>query len=91
VNTWPSGQPVPPAADPHQGGWAGRGFTRPGPSAEVPPNLYRAALEDALAYTTDRDGCSECAPARLCPTHAARAARARQYQQALDEELEAAG
>ena len=84
MNTWAAGQPVPPAADPHQDRWAGRGFTRPGPSAEVAPDLYRAALEDALAYTTDRDGCGECGRDRLCDTHAARAG---QYQRAL--ELEA--
>jgi hypothetical protein len=83
------GQPIPPAADPDQGGWAGRGFTRPGPGVEVPQGLYRTALDDALAYTTDRDGCSECDPARLCETHAARAARAQQYQQALEQEMEA--
>jgi hypothetical protein len=88
VSTWPAGQPVPPAADPHQGGWAGRGFTRPGPGAEVPRDLYRAALEDALAYTTDRDGCPECDPARLCESHAARAARVQQYQRALEQEME---
>jgi hypothetical protein len=37
-------------------GWAGPGFSRPGPAAEVPRELYRAALEDALAYTADPDG-----------------------------------
>ena len=73
-----------------QRGWAGPGFTRPGPGAEVPRDLYRAALQDALAYTTDRDGCGDCDRERLCETHTARAARARQYQDALDEELEAA-
>jgi hypothetical protein len=83
------GEPVPPAADRHQGDWAGRGFTRPGPSAEVPRDLYRAALQDALAYTTDRDGCSECDPARSCESHAARAERARQYQQALEQDMQA--
>jgi hypothetical protein len=83
------GQPVPPAADPHQGGWAGRGFSRPGPSAEVPTDLYRAALQDALAYTADRDGCAECDRAHLCETHASRASRAEQYQQALAQEMEA--
>lgn len=72
------------------GGWAGRGFTRPGPGPEVPHGLYRAALQDALAYTTDREDCGDCDRDRLCETHTARAARARQYQQALDEELEAA-
>jgi hypothetical protein len=71
--------------------WAGQGFSRPGPGPEVPRDLYRAALQDALAHTTDRDGCSECDRAQLCETHTARAARAHQYQQALDEELEAAG
>jgi hypothetical protein len=69
--------------------WAGRGFTRPGPGAEVPPDLYRAALEDALAYTTDHDGCTDCDRGRLCEPHAARAIRAQQYRQALDRELEA--
>jgi hypothetical protein len=69
---------------------AGPGFTRPGPSAEVPRGLYRAALQDALAYTTDRDGCGDCDWDQLCETHTARTARARQYQDALDEELEAA-
>jgi hypothetical protein len=53
--------------------------------------LYRAALQDALAYTADREDCGDCDRDRLCDTHTARAARARQYQQALDEELEAAG
>jgi hypothetical protein len=85
--------PAPGAATGQAGtpapGWSGRGFTRPGPGAEVAPQLYRAALEDALAYTTDRDGCGDCDPARLCEPHAARAARARQYQQALERELEA--
>ena len=71
------------------GSWAGRGFTRPGPGAEVPRDLYRAALEDALAYTTDHDGCTDCDRGRLCEPHAARAARAQQYRQALDRELEA--
>jgi hypothetical protein len=89
VSTWPAGQPVPATADPHRGGWAGRGFTRPGRGAEVPPDLYRAALEDALAYTTDRDCCAECGKDRLCDTHATRAARAGQYQRALHLELEA--
>jgi hypothetical protein len=70
-------------------GWAGRGFTRPGPGAEVPRDLYRAALEDALAYTTDHDGCGDCDRGQLCETHDARAARAQQYRQALDRELEA--
>ncbi len=69
-------------------GWAGPGFTRPGPGAEVPRDLYRAALEDALAYTADRDGCGECDRARLCETHASRAARAKQYQRALEQERE---
>jgi hypothetical protein len=73
-----------------QRGWAGPGFTRPGPGAEVPRDLYRAALQDALAYTTDRDSCGDCDRDQLCDTHTARAARARQYQDALDEELEAA-
>ena len=89
MSTRPAGPPVPPAAEPDQGGWAGRGFTRPGPSAEVPQDLYRAALQDALAYTTDRDGCGECDRDRLCPTHASRAARAEQYQQALEQQMEA--
>jgi hypothetical protein len=69
--------------------WAGHGFTRPGPGPEVLRDLYRAALEDALAYTTDRDGCGDCDRDLLCEAHAARAARACQYQDALDEELEA--
>lgn len=69
--------------------WAGRGFTRPGPWPEVPRDLYRAALQDALAYTSDRDGCGDCDRDLLCDTHTARAARARQYEHALDEELEA--
>jgi hypothetical protein len=67
--------------------WVGPGFTRPGPGAEVPRDLYRAALEDALAYTTDRDGCGDCDRDQLCETHTARAC---QYQDALSEELEAA-
>ncbi len=69
--------------------WAGHGFSRPGPGAEVPRDLYQAALQDALAFTIDRDSCSECDGVRLCETHAARAARARQYQQALEQEMEA--
>jgi hypothetical protein len=69
--------------------WAGHGFTRPGPGPEVPRDLYQAALQDALAYTTDRDGCGDCDRDLLCETHTARAARTRQYQHALDEELEA--
>jgi hypothetical protein len=80
---------VPARAGADRGAWAGRGFTRPGPGAEVPTDLYRAALEDALAYTTDHDGCTDCDRDRLCEPHAARAARAQQYQQALDRELEA--
>jgi hypothetical protein len=55
----------------------------------VPRDLYRAALEDALAYTTDRDGCGDCDRDQLCETHTARAARAEQYRQALEQELEA--
>ena len=70
-------------------GWAGRGVTRPGPGAEVPTGVYRAALEDALAHTTDHDGCPDCDRRALCEAHATRAARAQQYQQALDRELEA--
>ena len=80
---------APGPASTDRSNWAGRGFTRPGPGAEAPTGLYRAALEDALAYTTDRDGCGDCDRGRLCEPHAARAARARQYQQALDQELEA--
>src|SRR5215510_15557545 len=49
-------QPQPKTAAHQPAQWAGRGFTRPGPGAEVPRDLYRAALEDALAYTTDHDG-----------------------------------
>jgi hypothetical protein len=79
----------PARAGADRGSWAGRGFTRPGPGAEVPRDLYRAALEDALAYTTDHDGCTDCDRGRLCEPHAARAARAQQYRQALDRELEA--
>jgi hypothetical protein len=90
----PAKAPATTAACPAQAGadygsWAGRGFTRPGPGADVPTGLYRAALQDALAYTTDHDGCPDCNHARLCEQHAARAARAQQYQQALDDELEA--
>jgi hypothetical protein len=55
----------------------------------VPRDLYRAALQDALAFTIDRDGCGECDGARLCETHTERAVRARQYQQALEQEMEA--
>jgi hypothetical protein len=55
----------------------------------VPRELYRAALADALAYTTDRDGCAECDGPRLCETHTARAVRAAGYQQALEHEMEA--
>jgi hypothetical protein len=72
-------------------GWTGRGFSRPGPGPEVPRDLYRAALQDALAYTADREACGDCDRDRLCDTHTARTAHARQYQQALDEEPEAAG
>ena len=79
----------PARAGADRGSWAGRGFTRPSPGAEVPRDLYRAALEDALAYTTDHDGCTDCDRGALCEPHAARAARAQQYQQALDRELEA--
>ena len=79
--------PAPAGAD--RGNWAGHGFTRPGPGAEVPRDLYRAALEDALAYTADHDGCTDCHRSLLCEPHAARAARAQHYQQALDRELEA--
>jgi hypothetical protein len=80
---------LPAQAGADHGSWAGRGFTRPGPGAEVPRDLYRAALEDALAYTTDHDGCPDCDRGRLCEPHTARSARAQQYQQALDRELEA--
>jgi hypothetical protein len=55
----------------------------------VPPDLYRAALQDALAYTTDHDGCPDCDRDQPCDTHTARAARAQRYQHALDQELEA--
>jgi len=72
-----------------QAAWAGRGFTRPGPGAEPPRELYLAALQDALAYTSDRDGCAECDGAARCEAHAARAVRAGYYQRALDQELEA--
>ena len=56
----------------------------------MPRDLYRAALEDALSYTTDRDACGDCDRDQLCDIHTVRAARACQYQDALDEELEAA-
>jgi hypothetical protein len=69
--------------------WAGHGFNRPGPGAEVPRDLYRAAPQNALAFTIDRDGCGECDGARLCETHTERAARAQQYQQTLEQEMEA--
>ena len=90
----PAQAPATTAAFPAQAGtdrgsWAGRGFTRPGPGAEVPTGLYRAALQDALAYTTDHDGCPDCDRGALCEAHAARAGRAQQYRQALDRELEA--
>ena len=57
--------------------WAGCRFSKPGPGAEVPRDLYRAALQDALAFTTDRDGCGECDGAarqalRLCEADQAR-------------------
>jgi hypothetical protein len=55
----------------------------------VPRDLYQAALEDALAYTADHDGCADCDRGALCEPHATRATRAQQYQQALDRELEA--
>src|SRR5437016_2827171 len=61
VNTPPTG--------PAQG--ARHGFTRLGPGPEVPRDLYRAALEDALAYTTDHDGCGDCDRDLLCDTHTA--------------------
>jgi hypothetical protein len=80
---------VPAQAGADHGNWAGRGFARPGPGADVPTGLYRAALQDALAYTTDHDGCTDCDRGALCDAHAARAARAQQYRQALDRELEA--
>lgn len=90
----PAQAPATTAACPAQAGadhgsWAGRGFTRPGPGAEVPTDLYRAALQDALAYTVDHDGCPDCDREAPCEAHAARAGRAQQYQQALDRELEA--
>lgn len=85
----PTATASPAQAGADRGSWAGRAFTRPGPGAEVPAGLYRAALEDALAYTTDHDGCTDCDRDRLCEPHAARAARASQYQQALEQELEA--
>jgi hypothetical protein len=71
------------------GGWAGCGLSLPGPGPEVPRDLYRVALEDALAYTTDRDGCGDCDRDRLCETHAARASRASVYQKALEQQMEA--
>jgi hypothetical protein len=55
----------------------------------VSRDLYQAALQDALAFTTDRDGCGDRDGARSCETHAERATRAQQYQQALEHELEA--
>jgi hypothetical protein len=82
-------EPVAAHAGTGPAGWPGRGFTRPGPGTEVPRDLYRAALEDALAYTADNDGCSECDRGQLCETHAARAARAEQYQRAWEQEMEA--
>ena len=90
----PAQAPATAAAFPAQAGadhgsWAGRGFTRPGPNAEVPRDLYRAALEDALAYTADHDGCTDCDRGRLCESHDARAGRAQQYRRALTHELEA--
>jgi len=80
-----------PQPGPHPAGWAGAGFSRPGPAPRPAPGreLYRAALEDALAYTTDRDGCADCDGTALCESHAARAARAGLYQRALEQELEA--
>ena len=82
-----AGFPAQAGAD--YGSWAGRGFTRPGPGAEVPQDLYRAALDDALAYTADHDGCTDCDRGALCESHAARAGRAQQYREALAQQLEA--
>jgi hypothetical protein len=84
----------PPAAsarlDPREADWAGTGFSRPGPAGHSAPSreLFRAALQDALAFTANRDGCGECDGARLCETHTSRAARAKQYKQALEQEME---
>jgi len=76
--------------DPHEADWAGAGFSQPGPAEHSPPSrrLFRAALEDALAFTTSRDSCDQCDGARLCQTHTRRAARAEQYKQALKQEME---
>jgi hypothetical protein len=57
--------------------WAGRGFSRPGPGAEVPQDLYRAALQDALAFTIDRDGRGECDGAARQALHLCEADQAR--------------
>jgi hypothetical protein len=89
ARTSPAAAAFPAQSGADHGSWAGRGFTRPGPGAEVPQDLYRAALDDALAYTTDHDGCTDCDRGALCEAHAARAARAQLYQHALDRELEA--
>jgi hypothetical protein len=83
-------QAVPAQPDPHLADWAGAGFSQPGPVGHSVPSreLYRAALKDALAYTADRDGCGECDGAQLCETHTSRAARAEQYEWALEREME---
>jgi hypothetical protein len=75
--------------DPHEADWAGTGFSKPGPAEHVPPSrwLFRAALQDALAFTANRDSCGECDGARICQTHTSRAARAQQYKQALRQEM----
>ena len=77
--------------DPHEADWAGAGFSQPGPAEHSVPSreLFRAALEDALTFTADRDGCDECDGARLCETHTSRVARAQLYKQALKQEMEA--
>jgi hypothetical protein len=81
---------APTRPDPHEADWAGTGFSRPGPAEHSVPSreLFRAALEDALAFTADRDNCDGCHDARLCETHTSRAARAEQYMQALKQEME---
>jgi hypothetical protein len=75
-------------------GWPGRNAPAPSRPGSSGPRrdlvaLYQFADLIGRRHTTDRDGCPDCHRDQLCETHAARAARARQYQHALDQELEA--
>jgi hypothetical protein len=53
-------QAAPARPDPHEADWAGARFSEAGPAEHSAPSreLFRAALQDAQAFTADRNGCA---------------------------------